>query len=188
LLTVQNAAYHTLGTITLQGQKEPERRRYFGSPLEMVAGDDGVPVFVKMCAKIIEDKGGSLTPPSLPHTLTLLPTPSPPPPLYTLTCTHTTCTHTHTHTLHTYPAHTHSTPHTQLHICSCTHTCAHYAHTHTKHTHTHTHTHTALKSERIYRVSGKKEDCLALQERFDEGMYPVGRSPFLWHCQESFPS
>jgi len=59
----------------------------------MAAGDDGVPVFVKMCAKIIEDK--------------------------------------------------------------------------------------ALKSEGIYRVSGKKEDCLALQQRFDEGMYPISRSHFV---------
>ena len=27
-----------------------------------------------------------------------------------------------------------------------------------------------LKAEGIYRVSGKKEDCLALQEKYDEGV------------------
>ena len=27
-----------------------------------------------------------------------------------------------------------------------------------------------LRSEGLYRVSGKKEDCLALQEKFDEGL------------------
>ncbi len=60
-----------------------ERRRYFGSPLESVIGEDGVPVFVKKCVELIESGG--------------------------------------------------------------------------------------LKAEGIYRVSGKKEDCLALQEKFDEG-------------------
>ena len=137
-------------TITLQGQKEPERRRYFGSPLEMVAGDDGVPVFVKMCAKIIEDKGGSLTPPSLPHTLTLSHTITSSFPLHTHAHTHTPHphhTHTYTHTAHlprTYTLHTYT-----LHIyhLPSTHNCTHahartHAHTHTPHTHTHTYTRT----------------------------------------------
>jgi len=66
----------------------------------MAAGDDGVPVFVKMCAKIIEDK--------------------------------------------------------------------------------------ALKSEGIYRVSGKKEDCLA-QWHFNRGLMKVcilSAGHTLWHCWE----
>lgn len=63
-------------------QKE-ERARYFGSPLESVVESDGVPMFLKKCVQIIEEKG--------------------------------------------------------------------------------------LKIEGIYRVSGKKDDCLTLQEKYDEG-------------------
>ena len=63
--------------------QEPEPQRYFGSPLEKVVEDDGVPLFIKQCAKIIEASG--------------------------------------------------------------------------------------LKTEGIYRVSGKKDDCLALQDQYDQG-------------------
>ena len=62
-----------------------ERHRYFGSPLEAVVDDDGVPIFVKKCVQIVEEKG--------------------------------------------------------------------------------------LTLEGIYRVSGKKEDCLELQDKFDLGKY-----------------
>ena len=65
-------------------QKE-ERTRYFGSSLDSVVESDGVPVFIKKCVQIIEDRG--------------------------------------------------------------------------------------LKAEGIYRVSGKKEDCLTLQGKYDEGIY-----------------
>ena len=64
-------------------QKE-ERSRYFGSPLDSVVESDGVPLLVKKCVQIIEEKG--------------------------------------------------------------------------------------LKVEGIYRVSGKKEDIMALQDKYDEGM------------------
>lgn len=37
--------------------KEPERQRYFGSPLEKIVESDGVPRFIKQCTKIIETKG-----------------------------------------------------------------------------------------------------------------------------------
>ena len=43
-------------------------------------------------------------------------------------------------------------------------------HTHARtHAHTHMHAHIGLKAEGLYRVSGKKEDCLALQQKIDEG-------------------
>ena len=61
-----------------------DRTRYFGSAIELVVEEDGVPLFVKKCVQVIEERG--------------------------------------------------------------------------------------LKAEGIYRVSGKKEDCLALQEKYDEGM------------------
>ena len=72
-------------TALLHNPQKGERTRYFGSPLDTVVESDGVPVFVKKCVQIIEERG--------------------------------------------------------------------------------------LKAEGIYRVSGKKEDCLTLQERFDEGDY-----------------
>lgn len=68
-----------------------ERQRYFGSPLQSVVGEDGVPVFIKKCVEVVESHG--------------------------------------------------------------------------------------LKSEGIYRVSGKKEDCLELQEKFDEGRHWVSTAP-----------
>ena len=65
-------------------QKE-ERSRYFGSPLDSVVESDGVPLLVKKCVQIIEEKG--------------------------------------------------------------------------------------LTTEGIYRVSGKKEDIMSLQDKYDEGRY-----------------
>ena len=72
---------HSLPFVSFR--QEPEPQRYFGSPLEKVVEDDGVPLFIKQCAKIIEAGG--------------------------------------------------------------------------------------LKIEGIYRVSGKKDDCLALQDQYDQG-------------------
>ena len=72
-------------------QKE-ERSRYFGSPLDLVVESDGVPLLVKKCVQIIEERG--------------------------------------------------------------------------------------LKTEGVYRVSGKKEDIMSLQEKYDQGRYMYMR--FTW--------
>ena len=37
--------------------KQPERSRYFGSPLEKVADEGGVPVFVRKCVEFVEREG-----------------------------------------------------------------------------------------------------------------------------------
>lgn len=65
--------------------KKQERVRYFSSPLEQVAGEDGIPVFVKKCATYVEEKGmiplpSPVVPPHMPLTLfPLLLCPVPPP-------------------------------------------------------------------------------------------------------------
>ncbi len=38
-------------------QKQPERTRYFGSPLATVVDEGGVPVFVRKCVELIEKEG-----------------------------------------------------------------------------------------------------------------------------------
>ena len=40
-----------------KSQKKKERKRYFGSPLEAVAGENGVPMFVQQCVTIVEQGG-----------------------------------------------------------------------------------------------------------------------------------
>lgn len=37
-----------------KGQKTKERKRYFGSPLDAVATEDGLPLFVRQCVDITE--------------------------------------------------------------------------------------------------------------------------------------